>query len=258
MPQSVPQSIVNPVRTAPPTSGLGYRELEVCKWTFRRRSRGESRKDPIPVGCNVEKRGGKPRLRLLTNTEPTPAPPPIRPFLASAPFRPGELPVTAWVPLDHATRDLVWRRAKEAALPTELWVRIAVESSRLSSEISSLTGRPRREVVGQLDLAATSPVDEGQAPVASELRRYAAELRKGHPAAKTGEVLALRLPEEISGAWNAAASEARLEMPHWIAAALDKTPPECVAWEVAAAATSRSLGEWTYASWLRASTSAKA
>jgi hypothetical protein len=168
------------------------------------------------------------------------------------------LPVTAWIPLDSTTRDLVWEQAREAALPTELWVRIAVESSRLSSEISSLTGRPRREVVEQLDLAATSPVDKVKAPVASELRRYAAELRKGHPAAKTGEVLALRLPEEISGAWNAAASEARLEMPHWIAAALDKTSPECVAWEVAAAATSRSLGEWAYASWLRASTNAKA
>lgn len=208
--------------------------------------------------CDTDKRRGKPRLRLLANAEPTPVRPPIAPFLASAPFRPGELPVTAWIPLDSTTRDLVWEQAREAALPTELWVRIAVESSRLSSEISSLTGRPRCEVVGQLDLAATSPVDEGQAPVASELRRYAAELRKVHPAAKTGEVLALRLPEEISGAWNTAASEARLEMPHWIAAALNKTPPECVAWEVAAAATSRSLGEWTYASWLRASTSAKA
>ena len=102
------------------------------------------------------------------------------------------------------------------------------------------------------------PVAATQIPGASELRRYAAELRKGHPATKTGEVLALRLPEEISGAWNAAASEARLEMPRWIAEALEKTPPECVAWEVAAAATCRSLGEWAYASWLRASTNAKA
>src|SRR5436305_6444488 len=109
---------------------------------------------PDSGGLQCRKTGGKPRLRLLTNTEPTAAPPPIGPFLASTPFRPGELPVTAWVPLDHATRVLVWRRAKEAALPTELWVRIAVESSRLSSEISSLTGRPRCEVVRQLDLAA--------------------------------------------------------------------------------------------------------
>jgi hypothetical protein len=210
------------------------------------------------MGCDIDKREERPRLRLLANTEPAPACPTNAPFLASAPFRPGELPVTAWIPLDHTTRDLVWKRAREAALPTELWVRIAVESSRLSSEIASLTACPRHEVVAQLDLAAISPVDETQIPVASELRRYAAELRKGHPATKTGEVLALRLPEEISGAWNAAASEARLEMPRWISEALDKTPPDCIAWVVAAAATCRSLGEWAYASWLRASTNAKA
>jgi hypothetical protein len=210
------------------------------------------------MGCDVEKRESRPRLRLLANPEPARAPLPAAPFLASAPFRPGELPVTAWVPLDHATRDLVWTRAREAALPTELWVRIAVESSRLASEISSLAGHPRHRVIDQLDLAATSPLDEVQNPVASELRRYAAELCKGHPSAKAGEVLALRLPEEISGAWKTAAGEARLEMPHWIAAALENSPPECVAWEIAAAATFRSLGEWAYASWLRASASDKA
>lgn len=217
-----------------------------------------ARKTRVPMGCDIEKQEGRPQLRLLANSEPAVARQPPAPFLASAPFRPGELPITAWIPLDCTTRDLVWERAREAALPTELWVRIAVESSRLSSEISSLTGCPRHEVVAQLDLAATSLGDGVQTPVASELGRYAAELRRGHPASKTGDVLALRLPEEISGAWNAAASEARLEMPRWIAAALDKTPPECVAWEVAAAATCRSLGEWAYASWLRASTSAKA
>lgn len=211
------------------------------------------------MDCDVEKREGRPQLRLLANAGPAPASPQsTTPLLASAPFRPGELPVTAWVPLDYTTRDLVWKRAREAALPTELWVRIAVESSRLASEISSLTGRPRHEVIWQLDLAASSPLNDVQNPAASGLRRYAAQLRKGHPTAKTGEVLALRLPEEISGAWNAAASEARLEMPRWIATMLDGTPPECITWEVAAAGTSRSLGEWAYASWLRASTSAKA
>jgi hypothetical protein len=144
-------------------------------------------------------------------------------------------------------------------LPTELWVRIAVEASRLATEVSNLTDRPREEVVVQLDLAASTPAGKAHTLGASELRRYAAELRKDHPpAADAGEVLGLRLPEEISGAWNAAASKVRLEMPRWIATALEKAPPGCVAWEIAAAATSRSLGEWAYASWLRASASAKA
>jgi hypothetical protein len=152
----------------------------------------------------------------------------------------------------------VSERAREAALPTELWVRIAVEASRLASEISSLTSRPHREVVAQLDLAASKSAGKTHALGASELRRYAVELCQGHPTAEASDVLGLRLPEEISGAWNAAASKVRLEMPRWMATALEKAPPECVAWEVAAADTSRSLGEWAYASWLRASTSASA
>lgn len=209
--------------------------------------------------CDVDKREGAPRLRLLANVDSAPArSTTTAPSLTSAPFRPGELPLTAWVPLDHTTRNLVWERARAAALPTELWVRIAVEASRLTSEISSLTARPRREVVAQLDLAASAPTGETHPLGASELRRYAAELRRGHPATEAGEVLGLRLPEEISGAWNAAASKARLEMPRWIDAALQKAPPECVAWEASAAATCRSLGEWTYASWLRASANANA
>lgn len=219
---------------------------------------GTSGKRARPVGLDVNKRNGEPRLRALVNTEPTPThPTPTAPSLASAPFRPGELPLTAWIPLDSATRDLVRKRATEAALPIELWVRIAVEASRLAGEISYLAGCRREEVVVQLDLATTSP-GETHTLAASELRRYAAELRKGHPAFEAGEVLALRLPEEISGAWNAAAVATRQELPHWLASMLDDAPRECVAWEATAAATCRSLGEWAYASWLRASTSAKA
>lgn len=207
----------------------------------------------------VNKRDGEPRLRLLVNSKSAPAhPTPTAPSLVSAPFRPGELPLTAWIPLDRATRDLVRKRAKKAALPTELWVRIAVEASRLASEISSLAGCRRQEVVVQLDLAAVSPAGQAHTLSASELRRYAAELRKGCSASEAGEVLALRLPEEISGAWNTAAAEARQELPRWLASMLDDAPRECVTWEATAAMTCRSLGEWAYASWLRASTNAKA
>lgn len=221
--------------------------------------RGEPRQRASSVNCDVDKREGRPPLRLLANAEPAPVRhTPTAPSLASAPFRPGELPLTAWIPLDRTTRDLIRARASEAALPTELWVRIAVEASRLVSEISSLTAYSRDDVVEQLDLAATPLTGPAHTLAASGLRRYATELRKGHPAAEAGEVLALRLPEEISGAWNAAASEARLEMPRWIAVALEEAPPECVAWEAAAAATCRSLGEWAYASWLRASACANA
>lgn len=210
------------------------------------------------MDSDVNKSEDRPRLRLVANAEPVPTrSTPLLPSLNSAPFRPGELPLTAWVPLDRSTRELVWEQAKEAALPTELWVRIAVEASRLVSEISSLTGQARSVVIARLDLAASTPAGEEHLG-GSELRRYAIALRKGHPPSETGEVLALRLPEEISGAWNTAASDARLEIAHWVSAALEKAPQKCVTWEAAAAATCRSLGEWAYASWLQASASARA
>jgi hypothetical protein len=204
-------------------------------------------------------RDRRPHLRVLASTEPAPAlRAPSSPSLTSAPFRPGELPTTSWIPLDRATRELVCDHARDAALPTELWVRIAVEASRIASEISLLSGCTRREVIAQLDQEASRKADQSQLLGASELRRYATALRMGHPAPEAGEVLTLRLPEEISGAWNAEASAARLDLPRWIASALETAPAQCVIWEASAAATCRSLGEWSYASWLRASASAKA
>jgi len=118
------------------------------------------------VDCDVNKR------------EPPACPRPNSPSLTSAPFRPGELPLTAWVPLDHATRRLVSERAREAALPTELWVRIAVEASRLATEVSILTttssrGRsvrmcwPSSEMAilaARLDPPTTSGIELGERP----------------------------------------------------------------------------------------------
>ena len=211
------------------------------------------------MGCGVDKCEAEPRLRLLESDGPAVRRPAASaPSLVSAPFRPGELPLTAWVPLDHATRNLLWEQATQAALPTELWVRIAVEASRLASEISSLTARPRGEVIADLDGAAELSEHGSESLAAPELRRYAAQLRMGHASAAPGELLALRLPEEISGAWSAAAGESRLELPRWLAQALSQAPQNCVSREYAAAAECRSLGEWTYAASLRASASARA
>lgn len=212
------------------------------------------------MSYNLKESEERPHLRLLPSAERTATNvEPVAPSLASAPFRPGELPLTAWIPLSHPIRELVSEQANAASLPVELWVRIAVEASRLATEIASLTACPREEVIRRLDLAASEPEREVHVLGASDLCRYAAELCSGHwPTSATGEVLALRLPEEIRGAWNTAASEARLGIAHWVAAELEKAPLRCVDWEAAAARTSRSLGEWAYASWLRTSARAKA
>lgn len=209
------------------------------------------------MDSNVCKQDG-PALRLVASPESVPARPTQRPpSLTVAPFRPGEIPITAWIPLDSSIRRLVSRRANEEALPTELWVRIAVEASRLTDEIATLTTRPHQEVIRRLDIAASAPEDM-QTLSGSELRRYAAELRHDHTAVDADDVLALRLPEEISGAWGKAATAARIDMPRWIATAISAAPKECVAWEAAAASTCRSLGEWAYASWLQASANSMA
>jgi hypothetical protein len=197
-------------------------------------------------------------LRLVASPESVLASPaPRPPSLTAAPFRPGELPITSWIPLESSIRALVSRRANEEALPIELWVRIAVEASRLTDEISTLTNQSRQGVIDRLDIAA-SALDDTQTLSGSELRRYAAELRRSHATVDADDVLALRLPEEISGAWGKAASAARVDMPHWIAHAIRAAPAECVAWEAAAASTCRSLGEWAYASWLQASANSMA
>jgi hypothetical protein len=177
----------------------------------------------------------------------------------SAPFRPGELPLIAWVPLCRQTRELIGHAATEACLPVELWVRIAVEAARLVAEIADLSGARDEVVVAALDDAAG--ISEEDAPAqtaASSLRRYAAELSGGRSSAPPGEELALRLPEEMRGAWSRAAIAAGSELPRWIAARLEEAPPGCVGWEARAAAECRSLGEWSYASWLRSSASSRA
>lgn len=201
-----------------------------------------------------------PTLRLL----PGPAAPPptatgtARPTLQSAPFRPGELPLTAWVPLDRATRQLIGKGSRETGLPPELWVRIAAEASRITTEISTLIRESRESIIAALDRAAVGPNKATSNVAASELHRYAVELHRGGMACDPEEVLALRLPEEISGAWSAAAARERADMPRWLRATLRSAPACCVSWEAAAAEGCRSLGEWAYAASLRASASASA
>jgi predicted HicB family RNase H-like nuclease len=153
---------------------------------------------------------------------------------------------------------VISRLAGEAGLPVELWVRIAVEAGRLVSEISSLSGRSEAKVASVLTFAAAERDGGVDSITAGALRRYASELEKPQPGKGVGAEIALRLPEEMTGAWSRAASRARISLADWVAARLTHPPANCVAWETAAAAACQSLGEWTYASWLRASANARA
>lgn len=197
----------------------------------------------------------KDRLRLVSSSDPQSWPHSTRTPIATAPFRPGELPVVSWIPLTPETRVLIKTAASTAAVPIELWVRIAVEASRLMSEIAELSGRPETEMSWLLSHAAKE--DARTAPdnlAALALARYADELRQKHPCGELGPELAVRLPEEMNAAWSRTAARRRLSYGQWIAERLAVAPRDCVQWEIAAVQSCKSLGEWAYASSLRAST----
>ena len=179
--------------------------------------------------------------------------------LEATPFRPGELPVISWLVLDPQTRDLIESAACDVGVPPELWVRVAVESSRLVAEIASHVARPASWVVAGLDSTAHAerpPEDELLGGAA--LDHYADLLEAIHPVRRIPVELPLRLPEEMTGAWRRDAARQRMTMPRWVASRLRDVPDRCLRWEIAAARSRRSLGEWAYASSLRAFASSNA
>lgn len=207
----------------------------------------------------IQDRLGTTHLRLVSARTPRVDPGrPSTPAISAAPFRPGELPLISWVPLDLETRELIGRPAIAAGIPIDLWVRIAVEASRLVEEIATLSGCIQTEVASRLDSAALNDGEPPNQLGGHSLNRYAAELRLGRGPQEVPGELALRLPEEMSGAWTRSAAKERVRFPTWIAQRLRSAPANCVSWEIAAADSCQSLGEWAYASSLRASASSSA
>jgi hypothetical protein len=158
-----------------------------------------------------------------------------------------------WVVLGSTTRETVRRAASECGVPIELWVRIAVESMRLTQEISQCCGQSEewvRETLSVAALAAANDQPQNVAPVT--LDHYASALERHHPAGRAADCIALRLPEEMVGAWHRDAARQHLSLPKWITQRLDDPPVDCIRWEIAAARSSQTLSEWAYASSLRA------
>jgi hypothetical protein len=179
--------------------------------------------------------------------------------LTSTPFRPGELPVLWWAQLCTAEREIVAQRAAEDRVPVALWLRTAVEASRVVVEIASATGASVDAVTAALDTAAVDGNVLGHIePTRGALDRYADLLVRGERAGGVDSEVVVRLSEEMAGAWRRAAIATRTLMPAWIAARLTDAPQACVAWEIAAARTCRTLAEWAYASTLRSMTASSA
>ena len=191
------------------------------------------------------------RLRLVA-AAPTCDPPRPRVDLSTTPFRPGELPCITSLALNAATRAAVEQHAAAARLPLEIYVRIATEASRVVGEVAARTGRSVAWVCAALHDAAAHP-SAVTAVDAPGMTRYvqAFDVAAGGGKAPPGD-LALRLPEDMTGAWRRAAREAGTALAAWVAARVADTPDRCVTWERAAASECRTLGEWAYASALSA------
>lgn len=157
-----------------------------------------------------------------------------------------------WLRLAEDDRRRLHARAAAARLPAELWLRIAVEASRVVGEIEGLTGYGRETITATLDVAASEPRGDRVEPLdGGALRRYGEGLQRGTATSAPTEELALRLSEEIAAGWGHAAAAERAALPTWIAKQLESAPRHCVQWEAAAARGGRTLAEWAYASFLR-------
>lgn len=190
-----------------------------------------------------------------------PALPPAAGILAlsAAPFRPGELPDLYRIELQGETRQEVVAGATTARVPAQLWLRIAVESSRLVSETIAITGQSAVSLRTALNhIAAESLKHELDRAVAGELSHYCTLLQRPHPVGSVGPVMPTPLPEEMIGAWRHAAITAGATLSTWVGEQVIRAPAECMRWEIAAAHSSRTLAEWVYASSLAAFVSSKA
>jgi hypothetical protein len=220
-------------------------------------SRPEGRDAPVEPGEVVTSSTSTPaasHLRVVAAPlPPTLGPVALEATLSSAPFRPGELPVITWIAFDRASQERVEEGATAARVPAELWLRLAVESSRLAEEIATRCGRARLWIVDVLDSAAAS----AEHTIDDELRtdglvRYAALLRRPHPIGQIPGRMPARLPEEMAGGWRRAATHAGVTFERWLGERLERAPSRCVEWEIAAADSCQTLAEWTYAASLRA------
>ena len=203
-----------------------------------------------------QRSGCRPRLRLLPDPIATPvrAPDPYTASLATAPFRPGELPLICWLPLDEETRKCIAASARAARLPAPLWVRIAVETSRLKEEIAARCMHSAGWVQAVLDETSRAGTPPTSSPDLDSytMSAYAAALSASHSVGHVESEMPLPLPEDMTGAWRRAARQLGLPVHRWVAKQLADPPVACVAWEIAASRSFQTLAEWAYASSLMA------
>jgi hypothetical protein len=170
--------------------------------------------------------------------------------LDARPCRPGEQPHRIKLAcVGVLSHDVVVRAARDG-LPPELWLRIMIEAARVRDDIAGIHAQPPSTVQGRLDAASRDAAPA--VPGCGELGLYARLLRGRTPRAlPRGEAPCPRVAvsDTMRCAWLAAAAEANVTLAAWAAERVREAPGSAVAWEAAAAACGRELGEWGYRSW---------
>jgi hypothetical protein len=179
--------------------------------------------------------------------------------LEARPYRPGELPQRVLV---RCAPELATRTANAAAragLPLTLWVRIAVEASRVRDDLARLTSETPQIIEAGLDAVTGGPLPAAHG--CAELSHYARALRSApseRPAENRSADCQPMVPDTIKAAWTLEAARAARTLDGWIASRLDHAPSGATAWEAEAASRGLSIGEWAYNCWLAAPPASRA
>jgi hypothetical protein len=175
------------------------------------------------------------------------------PSLASQPFRPGEMPEAVLLELPESVAGVVAVEANTSGLPPELFVRIAVESTRHLRNIARVLAVTVVEAAGIVERGIE---DQDSGPAVVEARRqqaYAKRVRAatiGRGARAVIERITVLLPDAMLAGWAVDAAAECVPLDEFIFGCIREAPSAAVTWEAAAAARGLSLGEAMYAATL--------
>jgi hypothetical protein len=169
------------------------------------------------------------------------------PTLESQPFRPGEVPRLLVVDLDRVVSERLDAEAADLGLPRELWLRIAVEASRLLRRAAHLLGVARNEVIRYVE--ERSRALNLTTMEAARYDAYAKQIRQGRGSGRRRAPvsrLSIPIPESMVTAWSIDAAADSQTLEEFVNARALDAPAGAASWEAASAERGQSLGEWMF------------
>jgi hypothetical protein len=169
------------------------------------------------------------------------------PTLESQPFRPGEVPQLLVVDLDYAVSQRLEEEAADLGLPRELWLRVAVEASRLVRRAAHLLGVEAGEVMRHVEkrkqaLNVTTMEAARHDAYAKQIRESKGSVRRRARVSR----LSLPIPESMITAWSIDAAADGLTLDEFVNARALDAPAVAISWEASSAQRGQSLGEWVF------------